>query len=481
MQIVMSPFYGKVDLSPVTAPGADRGPLDRVSVADVLRNGFVYPPHSIYEDVKLVTFGFSQDEDMCGSPRFRFKFRDAGKSPAPSGAREYWVQGWHERLVAAIRRATDEIRRPWLLQSGGKDSTAMAIGVAEARPDTTCLTYLGGHEENEVDSARHVAHKLGLRHEALVCDPGRAYDRYLGIVDRMPLLTGDFALLSYVDLATEVAGHGGDGVIDGLGTDSYFGNPENRQKRILSMLARGWRLPRWVMELPLVERSFALCFMLGTVQMNRDERIFPGSRFTDAEVDELFGAPMAARSRARLEVFRDEIESSVNPDERRDIIMSIAGSTGAFAKGLFTASALSLRMAYPFCDPELREWVYSEVPRSHLVDPVTKENKALMRAYIASRFGKLPYVERKGSFRFDLRGLARARYEQVHAQARQARDILPGAQAWLERNRRRLDNKYFASKFYLLAVLLPWFLVRRDGARQEAAPAAATEPELARA
>jgi len=40
-------------------------------------------------------------------------------------------------------------------------------------------------------------------------------------------------------------------------------------------------------------------------------------------------------------------------------------------------------------------------------------------------------------------------------------DVLPGAVRWLERNRRRLDNKYHASKFYLLAIVLPWIAHRR--------------------
>jgi hypothetical protein len=75
----------------------------------------------------------------------------------------------------------------------------------------------------------------------------------------------------------------------------------------------------------------------------------------------------------------------------------------------------------------------------------------------------LPYVDRKGSFRFDLRGLARCRFEQVHAYAGLARDVLPGASAWLERNRRLLDNKYHASRFYLLAVVLPWITQRSNG------------------
>jgi hypothetical protein len=38
--------------------------------------------------------------------------------------------------------------------------------------------------------------------------------------------------------------------------------------------------------------------------------------------------------------------------------------------------------------------------------------------------------------------------------------LLPGAPHWLVAHRDRLDNKYFASKFYLLAMILPWLLSR---------------------
>ncbi|HZH42813.1 MAG TPA: asparagine synthase-related protein [Lysobacter sp.] len=477
MQIVMSPYYGKVDLSAVADVPVESRQLDRVSMADLLRNGFVYPPHSIYEDVKLVTFGFFPEDDLETSPRFRFKFRDAGKSPAPPSSLDYWVEQYHRKLCTAVAKATEGIARPWQLQSGGKDSTSLAIAIAEARPDTVCLTYLGGREEDEVESARHVARTLGLRHEALVCNPGRAYDRYVELAGRMPLLTGDFALLSYVELAWEVHRNGGDGVIDGLGSDSYFGAVQDREKRLLSALARGWHVPGWLSRLPLVERSFALCYLLGTLQMNPDERVFPGSRFSDAEVDELFGQPLAARSRARLEIFREEVDSAVNYGERRDILMSIAGSTGAFAKGLYTTSALGMQASYPYCDADLREWVYREVPREFLFDSHSHRNKVLVRTHITRRFGELPYVRQKGSFRFDLVGLAQTRFDAVHAQALQARDMLPGAVSWLERNRRRLGNKFFASKFYLLAVLLPWINTRTAAqaatSANEAVPASA--------
>lgn len=83
-------------------------------------------------------------------------------------------------------------------------------------------------------------------------------------------------------------------------------------------------------------------------------------------------------------------------------------------------------------------------------------SKVLVRKHIERRFGSLPYVRSKGSFRFDLRELARQRFEQVHESALRMCDILPGAPAWLDLHRHRLHNKYHASKFYLLAVILPW-------------------------
>jgi asparagine synthetase B (glutamine-hydrolysing) len=455
-QITMSPYYGKPDFSGLVDGWPERAPIDPVSVADLLRNGFIYAPHSIFENVKLATFGFNPQHDMHRGSEFRFQFRDSGKNQDHADSSEDLVETYHRLLCDALANSCRDIRRPWLLQSGGKDSTSIAIAAAEVRPDVTCITYLGGKEENEVASARAVAGKLGLRHEALVCDPARAYDRYLAVIGQMPLLTADFAMLSYVDLATAVSAGGGDGVVDGLGSDSYFGAPVSRQLRVLTTLARGIRLPRFLAELPLIDRSFKLCYGLSTLQMDPFERIFPGSRFTDAEVDELFGRDIAGQSKARIAPFRSEIDSVTSPDELRTMAITIEESASAFAKGLYITSALSLRAAYPFCDRRLREWVYRQVPSDHLVDPVTRASKVLVRKHIATRFEQLPYVAKKGSFRFDLCGLAEQRFEQVHAYAIQCADVLPGAVGWLERNRGRLDNKYHASKFYLLAIVLPW-------------------------
>lgn len=463
MHVNMSPYHGKPDFSRLDgAAGAD---IDLISVADILRNSVVFAPHSTLMGVKQLPVGFAPQQTLEQPPEFKFDFPHKQQSSAFRGEQQDWVGTYHRLLCEATARACASMASPWLLQSGGKDSTTLAIALADSRPDTTCITYLGGTEEDEIESATLVARTLGLRHEHLVCDPGRAYDRYLAVVDRMPLLSADFALLSYVDLATEIASMGGDGVLDGLGSDNYFGTPVKLRQRLLFWLARGIQLPPSVFDLPLVRRNFKLCYALSTLQMRAVERVFPGSRFTDQEVDELFGRPVSVESKGRLAIFESELASASSLDEWRDISLSIAAATGGFAKGIYTANALSLQVAFPFCDRQFREWVYDHVPRDKKVDPVTKVSKILVREHIAQHFGELPYVSRKGSFRFNLCGLASQRFEQVHGFAQQASEVLPGAVGWLERNRGQLDNKFQASRFYLLAIVLPWIVEHHPQAR----------------
>lgn len=462
LQISISPFFGMPDFSGLAASGCRRK-LDPVSVADLLRNSFVYPPNSIFEDVKLVTFDFDPRWDMRRAPQFRYNFRESQRSSDCDGPdAEDWVGSYHSLLCDAVASSCQGMQAPWLLQSGGKDSTSIAIAAADSRPDLTCLTYLGGNEEDEVGSARSVARTLGLRHEALVCDPGRAYDRYLKVIDRMPLLTADFALLSYVDLVTEICDNGGDGVVDGLGSDGYFGMPLHRDQWLLSAAARRLRLPRRLFEMPMVENSFKLSYLLASLQMSPVERVFPGSRFSDAEVNELFGRDIADASRQRLKPYEDELSNATSAGEWRMMSLSIMGSAAGFAKGLYTTCAMSIRGAYPYCDRRLREWVFRKVPSEQLMDPVSHDNKVLVRKHIETRFRELPYVQRKGSFRFDVCGLAEQRFDVVYEYARRNRHVLPGAVAWLEHNRDRLHNKYHASKFYLLAVVLPWIEHRSE-------------------
>lgn len=465
-----SPYVGEADFSALARGDTAGSAIDQVSLADLLRNGFVYPPHTIYRDVKNIATGFTVQGDADNEPHFHFAYQahEAKSRPAADSiSDQVLLRTYHQLLAHSVQRSTADMKHPWLLQSGGKDSTSLAIAIADVRPDTTCVTYLGGKEENEVDSARFVARRLGLRHEGLVCNPARAYDRYLAMVPRMPLLTADFATLSYMDLATEIASRNGDGIIDALGADPYFGSPLHLRDYLIIWLAKGVRIPGALLKQPLISRSFKLCFALGTIQMNAFERYFPGSRFSDAEVDALLGNHVSGLSRKRMEAFREDLEAAESAEAVRRIVLVVLEAAG-FAKGMYAAQAAGTHLAYPYCDEQFRDWIFHHVPDNRLMGPGSV-NKVLMRQHIAQHFRQLPYVQSKGSFRFNVAGLAQQRYEQVHDFARQAKALLPGATKWLEDHRHVMDNKFFASKFYLLAVALPWLLSRSTHAAETCA------------
>jgi hypothetical protein len=241
-----------------------------------------------------------------------------------------------------------------------------------------------------------------------------------------------------------------------MGSDVYLGVPVNWAKRVLRMLAMSVHLPQFLHEAEWLGSNFKLAYLISTLQMNPFERGFPGSRFTDAEVDALFGRKIAGRSKERLSRFIPAFAQASGLEEQLSITLDIMSCAGGMAKGLYTSAALSLPVRYPYCDRPLRDWLAWKVPPELRMDTRKGISKVLVREHIGRRFENLPYVQAKGSFRFNLRELARRRFDHVYDYSLRLRDVLPGAPAWLERHRQRLDNKYDASKFYLLAVVLPW-------------------------
>jgi asparagine synthetase B (glutamine-hydrolysing) len=438
---------------------AAHAPVDLASVASILLFGFVLPPDSVRCGHDMPAPGMRRTPGgiQCAPHAALDAMRESGSASDPC---EY-----HERLVRTVRSSTAHLDQPWLMQSGGKDSSSLAIALAEARPGIRCLTYVGGMEESESASAATVARRLGLPHETLACDPGRAWDRYVARVPRMPVITGDFALLSYVDMAVHAGIRGADGLIDGIGSDLYFGSIAGASGTLLEWAARGWSRPvQWVERGPW-RHSFTACYLLSTLAMHGAERWFPGSRFDARTVSGLVGARWTEQALARWAALAPAFRNR-DRHQRRDVAIALSEAAGGFLKGRVATTAAGLRVAYPFADPSWVAWAAC-LPEHARIDRDRGLNKRIVRQHVQHALGELPYVRRKGSFRFDLRGLARDRFDAVRSMADDVRHVLPGAPAWLDRNRPWLGNKFHASRFYLLAVLVPWLRVHAATLRTE--------------
>lgn len=83
-----------------------------------------------------------------------------------------------------------------------------------------------------------------------------------------------------------------------------------------------------------------------------------------------------------------------DPDGNESRVQLVAESAAIAKKGMYTASAMSLPLAYPYGDARLRDWVTHQLPRDRRIDRGGR-NKVLVRQHVVRRFPHLPYVAAK--------------------------------------------------------------------------------------
>jgi asparagine synthetase B (glutamine-hydrolysing) len=433
--------------------------IDTESIVEILRNAIPFTPNTTDKNLKMLSLGISGESD---SDNFKFSYsfpiEQASNDHKPEPSLEEAVKSYHSLLCKSIESKTRECGTPYLLQSAGKDSTSLAIALAETRPGTDCVTYHGGDEENEVNSAKAIATKLGLKHHSITSNPTRAYNTYLSKIPNLKSITGDFAFLSYFDILGQIKLNS-DSVIDGLGSDVYLGTPFSFYQKVAYFLANNYKVPDWLYQMPLINRNFKACYLLSTLELSKLERFFPGSRFSLPEIENLFDSKFKVSPNPRSNIFLSDYSNSRTLEEKRAIALSILEAGGAFAKGRLSTESFGMNVLYPFCNDEIARFMCS-LPQKYKMNKET--NKIIVRKHIEYYFKDLPYVKTKGSFRFNLVNFANTSFDQVFHFAELNQQTLPGAKNWLIKNKPHLDNKYFASKFYLLAIILPWLHFHQD-------------------
>ena len=433
-------------------PNISKGEIDLQSIVEILRNAIPFTPHTASENLKMLSLGISAQKVADNFEfNYSFPFKETKYIHTENDLNQA-ISQYHSLLCKSLERKIKDKTSTYLLQSAGKDSTSLAIALADVNPGANCITYQGGNEENETQSAKQICSYLGLKHHSLISNTTRAYSAYLKRIPRLKSITGDFAFLSYFDIL-ETISPDSNAVIDGLGSDVYFGAPLSNIQRLSFFLALGLNLPGSFYRMPLINKSFKACYLLSTLELDKLERFFPGSRFTVSEINQLLGNNRTLKLKGRTDLFEEEFSSTSSLVEKRSIALSILEAGGAFAKGRFCADSYDMRVIYPFCDDDLASYIKC-LPLEFRM--IKKTNKVLVRKHIEKHFINLPYVASKGSFRFNLVDFAQNSFDQVFTFAESNDDILPGAKKWLLSNREHLGNKYFASKFYLLAIVLPW-------------------------
>ena len=303
-----------------------------------------------------------------------------------------------DRLLALLTEATVNAlagcRSAKLLLSAGKDSTGLALALAEAgRTDVTCVTYTS-EGDNEHVFAADVCRRLGLPHRTVSLDT--LGDSVPDLLERFftesPVPAGDLAQVATV---LAVAGDVGDGevIVEGTGNDVTFGYVPRAKDQLVSRLTIGrWD---WADGLKaLLSPGSQLNYLL------RDpvEIYWTGLRVRFPETRRLLEEP--CRTSRRWRAVRRDL-GAMDVVDRRGLLRGRHFEIGNQKEKIGLATrALGSRAVHPYQDRRVIDY-YFNLPESSRYDREKLVNKVLLRELLHKKLG---YDERaigKRGFCFD--------------------------------------------------------------------------------
>ncbi len=461
---------------------AAAGPLeiDPAGCQFLLAYGLVPPPYTLYSGVFSLGVGDRVELDLeRGSAAFSvdypyFEERSRGDvDPDPARLRRL--------LGKAVARAVPAGEAALFMQSSGKDSTGLLLGVAEAgRTELRAATYDAGYGEQEAEAARSLSRRFGVRHQTVAADPRAELAAYLEFASRSEAICADLALIPYLLVLERSEVHGGV-VLDGLGNDGYMGYVEPRTAAVLRTLALARRLPSLWGRAEPPDLGARLAYLWKTALMYPAERCLAGSRLAPRTVQRLIPVetPFSSHFAALDRRWRH-----LGPLDFRSYVRArIFDGAQTMLKGRLAAASRGARAVFPYCDAELIDYCF-HLPLAERYDARRRTNKLALRRLLEREVGDSYYLRHKASFRFDVVRFLATNESAIRTELGEARPLLRDLDRCAEFLFARKANYVHAYALVTLFMLAAWLIRRpQDAVRpllagEPRAPAAAVAVEV---
>ncbi len=423
----------------------------------LLAYGLVPPPFTLYQDVYVLGIG----DRLEAAERGVEISVDFPYLEAKSTGREHTDPARLEQhLAAAVERAIGG-RPALLMQSAGKDSAALLIGLAAAgQRGVRAVTYRPRYREDEAPHAAELARRFGLEHQVVEADPVRERELLLELCGSAPVICADVALAGYLR-ALDGAGVDGGVVIDGLGGDVYMGYVQPRAEALLSRLSIAQHARGLWGRIEPARLGAIGSYAVKSALMYPAERCLSGSHLSPRAVTELL--PYQTPFSWFFERL-DQRVAPMGPTDRRAYVRGrIYDGAGTMEKARLAASRFGAESAFPFTDAALIAH-YFNLPASQRYDERARITKLPLRALLAARIGESRYFAEKGSFRYDVLAFARANTRAIESEIRGAGRVLQDVDRWATFLLSRLDNYVHAYSLFTLFMLAAWLNRRPAGA-----------------
>ena len=144
--------------------------VSKKSIQFFLRNSCVFPPYTIYANVLMLPIGSSVEVDVKNNiynwtNNFSFLDKHSHQNSVPS------TKTLKTLIGCSFTELREKPSKVYMMQSAGKDSTAMLLGLQEIGfTDVHCVTYEASFRDSESGAAKKIAESLGFEHTILYPD-----------------------------------------------------------------------------------------------------------------------------------------------------------------------------------------------------------------------------------------------------------------------------------------------------------------------
>jgi len=369
--------------------------ISRTSLSHALHDGVVPFPATIYDGVLALTLGdrvtlSAARGEVTLEPSVDFPYfaERSRRDETPDTGRLL------ELLADATARRIEGASNVLLLLSAGKDSSGLALALAECgRRDVLAVTYTSDRDD-EAAFARRTADRLGFRHEtvSLRDASSTAPDALDGLFERAPFPPVDPAQIPVLLTLRRYASDGAV-VVEGTGNDASFGYVP----RLKELRAVRFGLGRWSAAdalKPLVSPWSGLNYALrDPVEVN-----WPALRPRHCDTRRFFQdvvntSAVWRRVRRRL--------GPIDPIDARGLLRGRHFEIGSQRQKIdLAAGALGMRAVYPYQDERVASY-YFNLPEPDRFDRARLVNKVLLRRLLRERLDYDEHAVGKRGFTFD--------------------------------------------------------------------------------
>lgn len=279
-------------------------------------------------------------------------------------------------LIAAAteRKLTDAGNGGLLMLSSGKDSTAVALALAEiGRRDVAAVTFSRGADDPEPPVAAVTCARLGLEHRVVEVpsDPATVSEALVAFFETSPRVGGDLSQIPYALSAATAGGQPGGAILDGGGNDSYMGSMPGRHQELKAHFRiRGGSPARLAAKLSKVDSS------LNYLARTRAEVVFSGRTLRLHEYRSFYPAAVDTGPEWRAESSRTKGLDLI--DLWGIIKLRNADAGASMLKQRLAARAVGMTAPMPFCDHEISDY-YFNLPERDRFDRKADSGKTLLR------------------------------------------------------------------------------------------------------